>query len=138
MTGIFNHSIDSKGRIFIPAKLREELGEVFYIALSEEECLTIYSLDRWNALLEKTASLPMTKQRKLRPFFAHASKCELDAQGRILIPQNLRDDIGLDKNAAIVGNGLFAEIWDADKWAGVDKEEATPENISNVFEELDF
>lgn len=138
MTGVFQHSIDSKGRIFIPAKLREELGDAFYIALSEEDCLTAYSMDRWNALLEKTAALPLRKQRRLRPFFAHASKCELDAQGRILIPQNLRDEINLDKNAAIIGNGLYAEIWNAEKWAEIEKEETTPENLAAVFEELDI
>ena len=138
LTGIYQHNIDAKGRLFIPAKLREELGEVFYVTLSTEKCLTAYSSDGWNVFMDKIKAMPKVRQIKMRPLFAHAAKCELDSQGRILLPQALRDFAGLSKNVAIVGSGEYAEIWDADEWNAVDIIETTPENIAEVFTELEF
>ena len=82
--------------------------------------------------------LPYIRQRKMRPLFAHAVRCELDAQGRILLPQNLRDWAGLKKNVTVVGCNNHAELWDSDSWAEVFALETTPENIAAVMEELDF
>ena len=138
MTGIYQHTIDAKGRLFIPSKLREELGETFYITISAEECLSAYSLEDWNVRLEKIKAMPKSKQRKMRPLFSHAAKCELDSQGRILIPKELRGFAKLDKNVTVVGSGECAEIWDREKWNEVDMIETTPENIADVFRELDF
>ena len=78
------------------------------------------------------------KQRKMRPLFAHAAKCELDSQGRALIPQNLREFAGLTKNVAVVGCNNHAELWDSGAWKSVYAFETTPENIAAVLEELDF
>ena len=138
MTGIYNHSLDAKGRIFIPAKLREELGELFYITLSMEKCLSAYSLESWEKFNTKINEMPKAKQIKMRPLFSHATKCELDAQGRILIPLQLRDFAGLKKNVTVVGSGECAEFWDSEVWSAVDGIETTPENIADVFTELDF
>jgi MraZ protein len=138
MTGIYEHSLDAKGRLFIPARLREELGEIFYVTLSMEKCLTAYSSESWNKFMEKIKAMPKVKQIKMRPLFAHAAKCELDGQGRILLPQSLRDFAGLTKNVTVVGSGECAEFWDSDAWNNVDAAETTPENIAEVFTELDF
>ena len=138
MTGVYQHSLDIKGRLFIPAKLREELGDVFFVTLSMEKCLSAYSSESWDKFIEKIKTMPKTKQIKMRPMFAHAAKCELDGQGRILLPQALRDFAGLTKNVAVVGSGECTEFWDADEWARVDTSETTPENIAEVFMELDF
>jgi MraZ protein len=138
MTGIFQHSLDAKGRLFIPAKLREELGDVFYVTLSMEKCLSAYSAESWDKFMEKIMAMPKVKQIKMRPLFAHAAKCELDGQGRILLPQALRTFAGLTKNVTVVGSGECAEFWDADTWAAVDILETTPENIAEVYKELDF
>ena len=112
MTGEYQHSLDNKGRLFIPAKLRDELGEVFYITLSMD--------------------------RKMRPLFAHAARCELDAQGRALIPQNLREYAGFTKNVTVVGCNNHAELWDSESWRAVFEAETSPENIAAVMEELEF
>lgn len=88
MTGTYEHSIDAKGRLFIPAKLREELGVTFYLAMGVDECLAIYPQETWNRFTEKFASLPMSQSAAMRPLFANASKCELDSQGRIVIPRS--------------------------------------------------
>lgn len=138
MTGEYSHSIDAKGRLFIPAKLREDLGTVFYVTISMDECLAAYSGERWEQIMEKYNAMPLSKQRKMRPLFAKAAKCELDSQGRVLLPQNLRDYAELQKEVSIIGAGRHAEIWDAAKWAEIDAVETTPENIAAVMEELDF
>lgn len=138
MTGVYQHTLDAKGRIFIPARLREELGDTFHITLSLEKCLSAYSQEDWEDMMSKIRSMSKIKQMKMRPIFAHAAKVELDAQGRILIPQALRDQVGLKKNVAVVGAGASVEFWDADTWAEVDSVETTPENIMEVFAELDF
>lgn len=138
MTGVYKHSIDAKGRLAIPSRIREELGEVFYVTLSSEKCLTAYSAESWNRFMEKYRAMPRNKQIKMRPFFSHAAKCELDGQGRILLPQQLRDYASLYKNVAVVGTGEYAELWDEDTWDAVDAVETTPENIAEVLQELDF
>lgn len=138
MTGIYQHNLDAKGRIFIPAKIREELGDVFYVTLSMEKCLTAYSSESWNAFMDKIKAMPRINQIKMRPLFAHAAKCELDTQGRILLPQALRDFAGLTKNVTVVGTGDCAQFWDADTWSVIDGAETTPENIADVYRELEF
>ena len=75
MTGEYQHSLDNKGRLFIPAKLRDELGEVFFVTLSMDRCLCAYSGENWRAFSEKVNAMPYVKQRKMRPLFAHAAKC---------------------------------------------------------------
>ena len=103
MTGEYQHSLDNKGRLFIPAKLRDELGEVFFVTLSMDRCLSVYSAENWQVFSDKVNAMPYVKQRKMRPLFAYAARCELDSQGRALIPQNLRDYAGLVKNVTVVG-----------------------------------
>ena len=138
MTGEYQHSLDNKGRLFIPAKLRDELGEVFFVTLSMDRCLCAYSSANWQALSDKVSAMPYIQQRKMRPLFAHAAKCELDSQGRALIPQNLREFAGLVKNVTVIGCNNHAELWDSEAWAAVFALETTPENIAAVMEELEF
>ena len=89
MTGEYQHSIDTKGRLFIPANLREELGETIYVTISIEHALAVYSEEAWREKEEKFNALPFAQARRIRPLFVNAAKCTLDAQGRILIPQKL-------------------------------------------------
>ena len=138
MTGTYEHSIDAKGRLFIPAKLREELGVTFYLAMGVDECLAIYPQETWNRFTEKFASLPMSQSAAMRPLFANASKCELDSQGRIVIPQKLRKYAGLDKDVVIIGVNDRAEIWAADAWNAQEEEEMTPEKMKACLAALGF
>ena len=138
MTGTYEHSIDAKGRLFIPAKLREELGVTFYLAMGVDECLAIYPQETWNRFTEKFASLPMSQSAAMRPLFANASKCELDSQGRIVIPQKLRKYAGLEKDAVIIGVNDRAEIWSAETWNAREEEEMTPEKMAQCMAELGF
>jgi MraZ protein len=138
VTGEYQHALDNKGRIFIPARLREELGQSVFVTLSMDRCLSVYSKENWDQLTEKVNALPYVRQRKMRPLFAYAVRCDLDAQGRVLLPQNLRDWAGLVKNVTVVGCNNHAELWDSESWHKVFVEETAPENIAAVLEELEF
>jgi MraZ protein len=138
LTGEFQHNLDAKGRLFIPAKLKESLGSVYFVTVSMDKCLSVYSSDSWERLSERVSAMSYTQQRKVSPVFAVASRCELDAQGRILLPQNLRDFAGLTKSVTVIGANNHAEIWDTDTWNAKKSEEMTPEHIAEIFEELGF
>ena len=138
MTGEYQHNLDAKGRLFIPAKLREDLGDVFFVTISMDKCLSAYSGASWQDFSDKVNAMPYVKQRKMRPLFAYATKCELDSQGRILLPQNLREFAGLSKNVTVVGSNNHAEFWDSEAWQTVRALEITTENIAAVMEELEF
>ena len=138
MIGTFYHSLDAKGRLFIPARLREDLGEIFYVTISTEKCLMVYSKPRWDRALERLEAMPQAQQIKLRQLFSQASKCELDGQGRIQLPQQLRDFAELKKNITIVGTGVYVQIWDSETYKPIEEEETTPENLKKVIEELEF
>mgnify|MGYP001165787758 CR=1 FL=1 len=136
MTGQYQHTIDAKGRLFIPAKLREELGDTFYVTMGMDSCLSIYSDASWARFTEKFESLPT---RRPRPCVtANAAKCEPDAQGRIVLPQKLRAYAHLEKDVVVIGVSNRAEIWNAEKWAEIEAEELNPENLAAVMEELGF
>lgn len=138
VTGQYQHTIDAKGRLFIPAKLREELGETFYVTMGMDSCLSVYSDASWARFTEKFESLPYTKTKAMRPLFANAAKCEPDAQGRIVLPQKLRAYAHLEKDVVVIGVSNRAEIWNAEKWAEIEAEELNPENLAAVMEELGF
>ena len=103
-----------------------------------DKCLSAYSAENWQMFSDKVNAMPYVKQRKMRPLFAYAAKCELDGQGRILLPQNLRDFAGLVKNVTVVGSNNHAEFWDSESWNAIYEQETLPENIAAVMEELDF
>lgn len=138
MTGQYQHSIDNKGRLFIPAKLREELGDTFYVTMGIDRCLSVYSNESWNRFTEKFESLPYSRTRAMRPLFANATKCEPDAQGRILLPTKLREYANLTKDVVVIGVSNRAEIWNADAWSELEAQELNPENLTAVMEELGF
>ena len=122
MTGQYAHNIDAKGRLFIPARLREELGQTFHVTIGLDHCLSIYSDENWNVLVEKIHEMPYNKARGLRVLSANAVDCEPDAQGRILIPAKLREYAGLQKEVVVIGSFDRAEIWNAGRWAAVEAE----------------
>ena len=138
MTGEYQHSIDTKGRLFIPAGLREELGETIYVTISIERALAVYSEEAWREKEEKFNALPSAQARRIRPLFVNAAKCALDAQGRILLPQKLRTYAILKKDVMVLGVSNHAEIWNAEKWAALEAEQLNPANIAAAMEELGF
>ena len=138
MYGRYDHSVDPKGRLFVPAKLRTELGDAFYVTLGLDHCLSVYTQEGWSRILEKFNSLPISQSTKMRFLFANAAKCEPDKQGRFLIPAELRQYAGLQQEVTFIGQGGHAEIWDSEAYEALERETLTPENLAAVMEELGF
>ena len=138
MIGQYQHNIDAKGRLFIPAKYREELGETFYVAIGLDGCLSVYSDARWAEFKARCDALPISQARKMRVLFANASKCEPDAQGRILIPANLRQYAALEREVIINGASKCLELWRPERWAPGEDAGLDPGSLAAVMEELGF
>ena len=117
--GEYSHTIDTKGRLIIPSRFREELGETFVVTKGLDGCLFVFSDEEWKAFEIKLKSLPLTNQnaRQFARFFvAGATPCELDKQGRILLPATLREFAGLEKDVVLTGMLNRIEIWSKEKW----------------------
>lgn len=126
--GQYAHTVDAKGRVFVPAKYRDELGETFVITRGTAKCITVYPMAEWEKFTAKIEELPQAQAAKIRRFiFGNASDVTVDAQGRINIVQNLRDYAGIDKNAVILGLGSYLEIWSEEAWKAQSELESSEE-----------
>ena len=117
--GEYNHTIDAKGRFIIPAKFRETLGDKFIVTKGLDGCLFVYPKREWSSFEEKLKVLPLTNKdaRQFTRFFlAGAAACEVDKQGRILLPQVLRDFAQLEKEVVLIGVASRVEIWSKINW----------------------
>ena len=142
LTGEYEHRLDTKGRLIMPSKLREELGCTFMITKGLDNCLYVYPNDEWQQFADKLNRLPMTNKsaRQFKRFFnSGAVKCETDAQGRVIIPQTLRTFANIEKDVVIIGNGEKAEIWNKEAWDEINNEESlNMDEIADKLDELDF
>lgn len=119
LLGEYRHNVDIKGRVSVPSKFRGDLGQTFVITKGLDNCLFMYSKQEWETFELKLKELPLTNQDArsfVRFFFAGAAECEVDKQGRINIPQNLREYANIQKDVVIVGVATRAEIWDSENW----------------------
>ncbi|KAF3300879.1 division/cell wall cluster transcriptional repressor MraZ [Carnobacterium sp. PL12RED10] len=133
LMGEFQHNIDAKGRIIIPAKLREDLGAKFVITRGLEGCVFGYPLENWEKIQEKLKQLPLAKKEArafTRFFYSAAAEAEIDKQGRINIPSTLVDYASLEKECLVLGVSDRIEIWSKTKWESVSSE------IEESFEEI--
>ena len=131
----YSHSIDAKGRVIIPAKFRDELGETFVVTQGLDGCLFAFPNSEWQAFEEKLKALPMANKdaRKfVRFFLAGAALAEVDKQGSILIPSVLRDFAALEKDVVLVGVGTRVEIWDKKRW----EESTSFEDMDEIAEHM--
>jgi MraZ protein len=120
--GEFEHSIDDKGRVAIPARFREELGEGMVLTRGFDLCLQAFPRQVWQQLAQKVSSLSLgsPEARNLRRMlFSNAAEVEVDRQGRILVPQNLREYASLAEQVVITGMDTYFELWSADRWRTV-------------------
>lgn len=135
--GEHQHTIDAKGRLFIPARFREGLGDKFVVTKGLDGCLFAYPPQEWEALEQKMRSLPFTRadaRAFVRFFFSGATECEVDKQGRILVPANLREYSGLEKDVVIIGVSSRVEIWSRRRWDEYNA--GTAESVEQIAEKI--
>ena len=129
LIGEYEHSLDVKGRLILPAKIREDMGDKFIVTKGLDGCLFGFSQNEWTNFEEKLKTLPLTNKNArdfVRFFLSGATECEIDKQGRFLIAGNLREYANLEKDAIIIGVGTRIEIWNRESW----KQYSSAENIS--------
>ncbi len=117
--GEYLHSIDNKGRLILPAKFRDELGDTFIATKGLDNCLFVYTRTEWAILEEKLKKLPLAKPEArafVRFFFSGAAELDCDKQGRVLLPANLREHAGLEKDVVVIGVSTRIEVWDKTAW----------------------
>jgi len=135
--GEYLHSIDLKGRVIIPSKFREYLGGYFVMTKGLDNCLFVYPKTEWSNFESKLRQLPITSKDArtfARVFFAGASECELDKQGRVTIPQNLREHGKIDKDVVIIGVSTRLEIWSKEEWENYN--ETSHLNYDDIAEKM--
>nr|WP_241080200.1 division/cell wall cluster transcriptional repressor MraZ [Natranaerofaba carboxydovora] len=135
--GEYNHTIDNKGRIIVPAKFRKDLGESFVLTRGLDSCIFIYPQSEWKQLEQKLKALPLTKgdaRAFSRFFLSGATECALDNQGRIQIPENLRFHADLKKEVVVIGVSSRVEIWSKENWK--DYQSEAEESFENIAEEI--
>ena len=131
--GEYSHSLDTKGRLIMPAKLRQDIGDKFILTKGLDGCLFAFSQEEWLNFEEKLKSLPLSDKNArnfVRFFLSGATECEIDKQGRFLIPTNLRETASLQKEVVIIGVGTRIEIWDKEKWNSYNDENISVEDIA--------
>lgn len=135
--GEYNHTLDAKGRLTVPAKFRESLGDAFVVSKGMDGCLFVFANEDWNGFAEKLKSLPMIDKEArqfTRFFLAGASDVEVDKMGRILLPSVLRDFADIKKDAVLVGVGSRVEIWSRERWEGTVSYEDMDEITKHMVE----
>jgi len=138
LLGEYAHTFDAKGRVFLPAKHRKDLGETVFVTKLVEQCLVVYPQDQWEKVAQKLLSFPYIQSAQVqREIFGNASEEEIDKQGRILISPTLRQKAGLDKNVYIVGMGNHIEIWSKELWEKR-AAESDVEKLTQTLIELGF
>lgn len=138
LIGEYQHNIDQKGRVIVPAKFREDLGELFYVTKGLDGCLFVLSPEEWARLQDKIKAMPISKARGLqRFFFSGAAEAEPDKQGRILIPQPLRDYAKLSRDVTVIGASTRAEIWDSGRWDEFNST-LTEDSVAEAMDLLEF
>ncbi|WP_055107464.1 division/cell wall cluster transcriptional repressor MraZ [Paenibacillus ihumii] len=140
--GEFQHSIDDKGRIIIPAKFRDLLGASFVVTRGLDQCLFVYPMQEWAVLEQKLKALPLMKSDArafTRFFFSGATECEWDKQGRVNLPGNLRQYAKLEKDCVVLGVSNRVEIWSRDTWEQYfQQSEDTFNDIAEKLVDFDF
>ena len=136
MTGQYAHTIDAKGRLFVPAALRKELGQTFHITVGQDHCLSVYSDESWAVFMDKLKALSYNEVKKLRALFAYAADCEPDGQGRILIPAKLREYAGLTREVVVIGSFDRAEIWNAQRWTEIEEEALSSDSLEKAMQRM--
>ncbi|AGK97738.1 MAG: division/cell wall cluster transcriptional repressor MraZ [Clostridium sp.] len=137
--GEYQHAIDSKNRIIIPSKFREELGDAFILTKGLDGCLYAYTMEEWKLLESKLKKLPLTNRNArafVRFFFSGANEVTVDKQGRSLVPQNLLEYASINKEIVSIGVSTRIEIWSKEKWKEYNESDIDMDGIAEQMSEL--
>lgn len=138
LIGSYQHTLDPKGRLIVPSKFRNDLGESFIVTKGMDGCLDVYPNDEWLIFVNKLKALPTSKEKNreiLRFFYSGATECEIDKQGRILLPQHLREYAKIEKELMLVGQMNKVEIWEK---SILDNKQKDVDDIKALAEDLDI
>ena len=140
LVGMYEQNIDAKGRVNIPAKFRPALGENFIVAFGavfDENCVNVFPMSEWNALMDRVAAVDTENRAMLMRYIqVHSAECALDSQGRVVIPPDIRRDAGLSKEIVVVGEHKKVEIWSLDKWKDYSEKSFDMEKISELMKNI--
>lgn len=140
MIGKYPAKLDEKNRLFVPAKLRAEMGEDFFVTLGVNcgrSCLTVYTAKDWETLTQNYNALPISQRSAATSLiFINATECNPDKQFRFTLTQNLLDYAGISRDVVIVGRAGQAEIWDAEAFNAFEKDNLTPEKLLASLEAI--
>lgn len=135
--GEYQHNLDSKNRLIVPAKFREGLGDSFVVTKGLDGCLSIYTLDKWSSMIQRLSEIPSTKKEArqyIRSITSKATECSLDSQGRIQLPAYLIKTAEITKECIVIGVADRVEIWSQERWDNYDEDAS--ESFESVAESL--
>ena len=136
LIGHYNHTLDQKGRVSVPAKYRDEMGERFVISKGYGNCVTGYPLEKWDAWRQNVEKLPVSQSRVKRFFLGSAFEVEVDKQGRIIMPAALREFAGLETDVVVAGMSDHIEFWNRDRWTVEDRRD--DEDIGELIASIEL
>lgn len=139
LIGNYQHTLDAKGRMFLPSKMRNDIGDSVYMTRGLDHCIFLFSEEQWKVFYEKIQSITTYNARDLQLFFfGNAAQSAIDSQGRIAIPQGLRDFANLDKEVTIVGVSGKIELWDTEKWNAFNAKMEGDKSVEETLLELNL
>lgn len=140
LIGEYYHNLDAKGRVSIPSKFRDDLGGSFVLSKGLDNCLYAYSVSEWETFKNELLTMRGSNAQKIRRFFfSGATECEIDSQGRVVIPPNFREYAELLKEVVIVGVSNRAEIWNKENWEKyISDSSFDSAEIAKAMEEMGF
>ncbi len=137
LVGRYEQTIDAKGRVNIPSKFRSALGEAFVAAVGDEECVCIYPMEEWNAFMDRVRAVPTEERAMLMRYIQeNSAECDMDSQGRVVIPAEIRKYAQLTKEIVVIGEHTKVEIWSMDKWSHYKEQKFDMDKITDIMKQI--
>ena len=136
MYGKYEHTVDAKGRLFVPSKLRDGLGETFYVMPGSDTCLNLYSTEGWAKVQERINAIPVSRRGDVRFLLSNIQECTPDKQGRFLLTPELRQYASLEQEVTFLGQGDHVESWARDAYKQGEEQKLTPAYMRSIMEDL--
>ena len=137
LVGKYEQTIDAKGRVNIPSKFRSALGEAFIAAVGDEECVCLYPMEEWSAFMERVKAVEVEKRAMLMRYIQeNSAECEIDSQGRAVIPAEIRKYAELTKEIVVIGEHTKVEIWSKDNWSQYKEQKFDMDKITDIMKQI--